>query len=331
MHTDLEKMLKWTWGERDAIMAKAPQVKNNVQPHMLKHSKNDAVNHIYTHYQKAEKNEVNPKRKNDDVEEKFKRRILEIKRQLPGCTLKIQGNKYVEAQDADDNDVNLMFMKDIRPAFFHFRKERRPASHRVYFNITEHGRLRAFFNLAHRAWTTPGLLNCKVAGPGEPRADSAVFYFDSADAMNYGIQQIYPWVKTHPQYFNVELPKLTKKVQGLQGVSIGLEPPARQLVKVEGRGDNERFAERTVSQSFGTYRAHLIFMALENSERPGMYNWKSKYAYNKFKKRTEKYFQVAGIDVEKPWQHDNSVRGTVNMLPADALKAKIRGVEQQLR
>ncbi|HET8706930.1 MAG TPA: T3SS effector HopA1 family protein, partial [Pseudomonadales bacterium] len=80
----------------------------------------------------------------------------------------------------------------------------------------------------------------------------------------------------------------------MPGVATAMEPPHLSLVSSGGK-----YYGTESSQSFGSYRAQLIFMALDRtkSSRP---NQSDSDRFEAFKHRVEKYFRQAGIDPDNP-------------------------------
>ena len=80
----------------------------------------------------------------------------------------------------------------------------------------------------------------------------------------------------------------------MPGVALGMEPPGLAVIRSGG----EYYAEE-MGQSFGFYRAMLIFMALDRTHftRAGQTDQQRCAA---FKNRAAKYFPQAGIDPDRP-------------------------------
>ncbi|MEM9221834.1 MAG: hypothetical protein AAGB11_05475 [Pseudomonadota bacterium] len=336
MNRELEKLTKWVWSNRDRIMAHARSMDTNVKPHMIRHSKNPGVDMIYNHYcggGGVAKCPTQSRSKLNDRAARYQRLILEINSLLPSSRLKIQGNEYVSTNNASRADVIMMRFEDLSDAWFHFKKSNQVGTHRIYLNIKEAARLRAFASIARRVWDLSGFATSKVAGPGETRADTAVFYFCGRQSRDAALDLITAYVRRHPNYFNVEVPKLTQKVRGIQGVSTADEPPMKQLIEFKNNNGEIVFGERSVNQSFGSYRSHLMYMALEKTYGNCRYSLFPGSYYREFKKQVERYFMAGGINPNCPSENSVEARQKVpiKFISSAEMDKKLRDLERNLK
>ncbi|MEM9224414.1 MAG: hypothetical protein AAGB11_18720 [Pseudomonadota bacterium] len=274
-------------------MAKAPKnVPGAGQGHYIQRKQNKAVSEIYDYYAGIE----TPMDVTDDECERFKTNLLKVKTILNCRQLAVQGED--KTSDAEPYFIRTMLPRDVATSFFHFRRQDGSNTHRLYANIHKHGRLKTFLNLSHRLWNVNDFLCGKVAGPAAKRADTAVFYFKSKAGLDNGVQAITNYARGIPERFGQDRPKLTMPVPGLLGFGIGTQPPKIQIM----RQAHNDFVAFGCSQSFGTYRAHVIFMALENSTISMNYSPLQAAYCSAFKKRAKNYLTVAGIDPDHPWR-----------------------------
>jgi hypothetical protein len=205
----------------------------------------------------------------------------------------------------------------VSRAFIHFRKSRTHASKRTYLNVKAEHRGTAFLHMLPEVWTVPGLSNAKVAGPDDRgRNDAILFYTTDGEAREQVLARIRPFVTQYAFMFG-QAPSMTAPVPDLIGVGVADEPPHENITRVGGQWYVEE-----KSQSFGSYRARLIFMALDRTkfERPGQ---SDKDRCNAFKRRVEKYFRAAGIDPDQ--SHLQGQR--IDMLPMEELRALLERTE----
>ncbi len=84
----------------------------------------------------------------------------------------------------------------------------------------------------------------------------------------------------------------------MRGVGTAMEPPDFTLVSTGGS-----FYRRNRGQSFGAYRAELIFIALERT-RLKVNGQSEQQRRTAFKNRVEKYFRRAGINPDRPAEQE---------------------------
>jgi hypothetical protein len=204
--------------------------------------------------------------------------------------------------------------------FFHFRKKSGNTAFRLYGNLKPAARGRAFRQLVREAWSIGGLTNAKLAGPDDGgRADSFLFYTETTDARDAIVEIIRAYQARSTAEFAASLPKLVEPVNDLVGVGLADEPESLQIVSSGGR-----YYQQRSPQSFGSYRAALIFMALDRTAwpKPPQSDEQRQAA---FKRRAARYFRAAGIDPDRP-----ALQGAVDtsgMLGWDALRTRI-GVDK---
>jgi HopA1 effector protein family len=201
---------------------------------------------------------------------------------------KVEANKRTEVE-------NICYEQGIETisSFLHYRQSKDPAVERIYLNVKSDSRAEVFAWLLRKIYVggkrIPGITNAKLAGPEDGgRADSILIYLTDDKAVESALAVIAEYQTTCGKgYFQANLPKLTKPIDGLQGVSRAQEPP--QCYIRLGKSGWEAVHK---SQSFGGYRASLIFEALRTTYK--------KDSYTAFKKAVTSIFEVAGIDPEKP-------------------------------
>lgn len=204
----------------------------------------------------------------------------------------------------------------VRRAFLHFRKSKDPCAHRIYIHTKPEHRGEVMWTAlsAFKIWEVEGLSNAKVAGPDDSgRTDSILFYLKTPKARDEALDRLRPYNQRARHHFLGSLPKLTEPAKDMVGVGTADEPPSLQVVK---SGDS--YYGKAVAQSFGFYRASLIFMALDRTKfaRPGQGDAERCAA---FKRRAAKYLQAGGIDPDRP-----ALQGKpAAMLSWDALEARI--------
>jgi hypothetical protein len=188
-------------------------------------------------------------------------------------------------------------VETVGDSFVHFRKAPHDieTKHRIYLNVNRANLGCAFRTLATDIWDERSLTSAKVSGPlGASRADSVVIYLSDDGSQENVLRRIRAYYERNRSHFGRATPKLTAPVEGMPGVALAMEPPSLTLVRSGGQYYGE-----PVAQSFGFYRASLIFMALDRTH----FTWPNQQEEDRcrsFKRRAAKYFQHAGIDPDRP-------------------------------
>ena len=199
-----------------------------------------------------------------------------------------------------------------RGNFIHFRHPQRRAacSHRVYINLREATRALAFAAVLGKIWDIAGVRGAKVAVPGFQRADTALVYCTGTESQGRVVDALKDVHKnSNGNCFGRSLPKLVEHVPGMHGVGKATEPPHLHLMW-EGEGEEAMFVGIETGQSFGTYRAALIFTALERTEFPEDRRGNMRHGVREsndetkgaFKRLVKQYFEKAGLSVTNPAQ-----------------------------
>lgn len=315
----LNALLEWTWRNRVDIMMAAYRGNNQTKGqthHTFK--MNGGINIIYSRYGSMDR-PANQELEPYAVRNFFDTLIRRVDSGSVECnTLK---DAVIRFQTLNDETGALEFIQYDRliqikllgenktlGRYIHFIK---PGTHtcneRVYLNLKERSRGTCFGGILHKIWHLDGLLSAKVAVPGSTKLDSAVIYCSDAKTRNSIIKIIKKYRKKRACYFNAELPGLVKST-GMPGVGHGAEPPSVQLKMRPGSNTLYRDTER-VGQSFGFYRACLIFMALERTQFPEEVDnprhavnidQRGRQQLSDFKQRVVEIFRNAGLSASQP-------------------------------
>jgi len=310
MHQDLEAWLDKVWTERDRIIAESPTGHSGRGVHLG--DKNPAIWNVYRIYNSLEDgggaigssdrasvadfiDELDKLEKHTGIDP-----VVQIGSDAAdltrGSLVMIKSNPITcETRDGKKIDLSL---QRIGTCFVHFSKGG-PATHRIYLNILPAylgGAFRRIYTLINDERT---LSSAKVTGPlARVRADSIVIYLTGRDGIKPVTEKIQTYHAKNKSQFGAAVPRLTTPVKGMQGVSIGMEPPSITVVRSGGS-----YYAAESAQSFGFYRASLIFMALDRTRftAPGQGDTDRARA---FKRRAAKYFRAAGIDPDRPSEQD---------------------------
>ena len=304
MHKDLEAWLNQVWTEKDRIIGLSPAGHSGRGVHLG--NDNPAIWEVYGMY-----NDAGGASSNDmSAVPPFIDELDNLEKAVGVAALLQVGNDFVDLNRGQLSNIKTTPFKTqtrrgqkkvtvdqavVGGAFVHFAKGNADATkHRVYVNVKRDHLGPAFRSIATAIWPESCLNSTKVGGPlGAARADSVVIYLSDGqkDSVLAKLRAYYDKNKGH---FGADTPKLTVPVEGMPGVALGMEPPGLAVIRSGG----QYYAEK-MPQSFGFYRAMLIFMALDRTHftRPGQTDLQRCDA---FKRRTEKYFVHAGIDPDRP-------------------------------
>ncbi|PVB60784.1 T3SS effector HopA1 family protein [Labrenzia sp. 011] len=257
LHRDLKNIVDWAWLRRNELMERARATgRPKGQTHLVKG--NPAVREIYGYICGA----TAGKRVSERTMSKFSETLYrKLHNKLGGRIRYIcQTNEWTEMRDLTD----FPEPREWVGAFIHFQKRPMPAcTERVYVNLKEATRANAFSAILKKIWDLPGVSSAKVAAPGAVKTDTVLVYCDSRETREQIIRIITKYQKRNLRYFGSELPKLVASAG--TGIGHGAEPP---IIHPE-RPNSQRFeAGYAEGQSFGMYRASLIFIALERTQFP---------------------------------------------------------------
>ena len=304
MHKDLDAWLDEVWKEKDRLMALSPTGHSGRGVHLGE--KNDAIWEVYGMY-----NDAGGATSNDmaavppfiDELDNLEKAVgvaatLQVKNDLVllnrGQLANIKTTPFKTQTRKERKNVTVD-QAVVGGAFVHFIKGSSDATkHRVYVNVKRDHLGAAFRNIATAIWPEASLNSTKVGGPlGAARADSVVIYLSDGprDSVLAKLRAYYDKNKGH---FGADTPKLTVPVEGMPGVALGMEPPGLAVIRSGGQ-----YYEQKMDQSFGFYRAMLIFMALDRTHFV-VQGQTDPQRCAAFKRRTEKYFVHAGIDPDRP-------------------------------
>lgn len=320
-HRELKEMVDWSWMHRNEIMTAAladatyqkghthrmmtqggPEGMTQGEPQVMTKSANAGINMIYRYYGAAgNRGQEQP---TSIVIENF---LRELSRRL---NTKLSREPYVILQTGGTSvelgEFNkLMNRTDILGSYIHFNKKSGICRERVYINLKEETRGTSFGGIMLKIWGISGVLSVKVAAPGSVGADSAVVYCSSSSARKKVISKLKKYQRSKPRHFNGEIPKLVASA-GVPGVGYGAEPPNKQPM----RPDSQTFSAVDASQSFGFYRASLIFIALERTVFPADVKFDPGKKLNferivrdqkrEFEERVQTLFVRGGLSVKYP-------------------------------
>ncbi|TYC49151.1 hypothetical protein FMN50_24095 [Rhodobacterales bacterium] len=333
IHPELTALVNWTWANKDTIMQHA-QGSSGGRPKGLTHMRlerdgenqlythNRGIDMIYDHYaftRKKRKVKVEESKAIENFLTQLEARYSEIKRLAPAPTIALQAAKGL---DIINSLADLKARSDLKGRFIHFIKEDRSVTDRIYVNLRNKHRGQAFGRILKRIWDVEGMSSAKIEVPGGgPRADAMVIYCRNEKTTEEVVGKIRGYQAKHPDFFGGSLPKLVKHFDGLKGVGYGKEPP--RMLPIRTRSG--RFlGKATNQQSFGRYRATLIFIALEQTEFPqtvdplrmrmnfskhadpvaARTNRINHSARNEFERNVKIVFERAGISVEDPYKQE---------------------------
>lgn len=304
MHKDLDAWLDQVWKEKDRLIALSPTGHSGRGAHLG--DDNRAIWEVYGMYKDAggatsnDMSAVSP----------FIDELDNLEKAVGAAAILQVGNDFVDLNRGQLSNIKTTpFQTHTRKqnrkvtvdqavvggAFVHFAKGSTDATkHRVYVNVKRDHLGTAFRNIATAIWPEACLNSTKVGGPlGAARADSVVIYLSDGprDAVLAKVRTYYDKNKGH---FGHDTPKLTVPVEGMPGVALGMEPPGLAVIRSGGQ-----YYAQKMSQSFGFYRAMLIFMALDRTQFT-VQGQTDPQRCAAFKRRAEKYFVHAGIDPDRP-------------------------------
>jgi hypothetical protein len=188
---------------------------------------------------------------------------------------------------------------------------------RIYVNPLPEYAAEVFANVAKLARNIPGYFGSKIgdASVAHTSRDVFVLYLDGklasdGDALSKAtVKALGDYHDHNKEKFVDEVPRLTRKV--LSGVSIGAEPPGDEALSTalsetpigtrtttsEGEPEEHHLPGSWSGDpqfSFSTYRAQLIFEALQSTRDPETY-----------RRRILDNFAIAGIDARAPYLQGN--------------------------
>ena len=320
IHPELNSLLDWTWTNRVPIMIaglKTGNDKGSTHRALRKNGSgwravNGGIDMIYQKYTELAANEQN----NGAIGAADIQRFLT---KLSVAPMMLRPRPRVVRQDANGFEATdfatLSACNDplrYRGNFIHFRhpQQRAACSHRVYINLREATRALAFAAVLGKIWDIDGVRSAKVAVPGIERADTALVYCTGTESQGRVVDALKDVHRnSNGNCFGRSLPKLVEHVPGMHGVGKATEPPHLHLMW-EGEGEEAMFVGIETGQSFGTYRAAIIFTALERTEFPEDNKrvrtrvdfQESNVAKEAFKRRVKQYFEEAGLSVTNPAQ-----------------------------
>lgn len=301
MHADLTEVLRIVWEKRVALMAEAPQIptgKLAVDP-----TGNEAIWLIYDIYTNAiERTEKIP----HSLWLPFVEQLAQLQA-LTGATAELQGarmniNNMAEVhRDAvrayktwkkirSRRQIDAINMaKAAAGDFVHYRRDGSiSCRERIYLNTELVHRGSVFREITSRIWNVVGFLNAKVDGPlgGQDRRDTIVIYLLDEAAVDEVVLILTDYQRANAHKFRNAVPIMTTPVGRLRGVSRGMEPPGVFVVDA-----GTRFVALPYNQSFGFYRASLIFRALRDAGTTDE---------QAFLRKIREYFAAGGVDVDNP-------------------------------
>lgn len=290
MHEDLENWLNQVWTRRDELLAASKNEGFITGRGASAGMNNRGVSFIYKMYNDGEAASTADTKSLKAIKGELVQLETEIG-QPPEAQNKSGWNKW------NKGDMANADISELGNTFFHYRKRKSETVYRIYINAQLATRGQLFREIVVELWKVDGLNNAKVSTV-DGRADSIVIYMETEESIQKALGSICAYHKVHPNLFGGALPKLVvpAEVDGYQmrGVGRAMEPPGFMLISTGGA-----FYRRKKGQSFGSYRAQLIFMALERTRQKveGQSEEDRKAA---FKRRADKYFRRAGIDPDRP-------------------------------
>ena len=256
LHRNLKSVVDWVWLNRIGLLEQArktglPLGRMHYDPH------NVAVNSIYGYICGIVQGK---KVENRDMVMFGRTLCRKLQNKLPTpVEYWLQRNGISRLNSLNDFPEPETWVS----AFIHFIKPNRyTCMERVYLNLREATRATAFSDILKLIWHLDGVMCAKVAAPGRNKADTALVYCSNRDARDEVLSIVSTYQKRHLKYFGSQLPKLVATER--MGIGYGSEPP---IIRPR-RPNSQRFeAVHSDTQSFNTYRATLIFIALERTLR----------------------------------------------------------------
>lgn len=296
MHAELEKWLDEVWTARDRLLAASKdQGFRKGRGASAGMSKNEGAGLVYDMYNARD---VSTIASSDESHlEAMRTELDKLERAI---------NTPPEVQGRDFEKMNLGWMAtvdvdELSDEFFHYRVSKANSVYRIYVNAVASARGLVFRSILadYGGWKVPNLQNAKVSSPDDGgRLDTIVLYLGSPAATKSMLECIAAYHSKAPSNFAGALPKLVEPASvgsnKLHGVGTTMEPPSFRLVSTGGK-----LYKRRVGQSFGAFRAELIFMALERT-RLVVSGQSESDRKGAFKRRVEKYFRHVGIDPDRP-------------------------------
>lgn len=257
LHRDLKNITDWAWLQRAELMRRASLTgQPKGQTHLVRDNK--AVERIYRHICGATAGKKPGQKPMEDFAKTLYRKLHN---KLDGRIRYIcQTKVWTEMRDLSA----FPYWEDWIAAFIHVqRRPMGPCRERVYINLAEATRANAFSAILKKIWHLPGLCSAKVAAPGAAKTDTVVIYCDTRETRLEIVKIVKKYQKKNLRHFGYELPKMVASA-GV-GIGHGAEPP----IMHPERPNSQRFeAGQADGQSFGWYRATLIFIALERTQFP---------------------------------------------------------------
>ena len=331
MHEDLKAWLDKVWTDKEKIIAKSPTGHSGRGIHLG--NKNLAIWEVYDIYKSSDDSSSEMPSFQRATVCTFIENLDEVEKNCHPQTEIQFGDDFVnlnrgeligiiskpletKTQRREKITLNLELISgEEGDCFVHFRKRKAAATDRIYLNVRSACLGEAFQHIYSLIHNEPSLTNAKVASPGLVRADSIVIYLGNRKGIEPVIAKIRTYYMENQTHFGAATPKLTSPVKGMPGVALGMEPPSITVLRSGGQ-----YYAAPVAQSFGFYRASLIFMALDRT-RFNVSGQQDKDRAAAFKRRAAKYFLAAGIDPDRP-----SEQGTPkNLKPLDELGRWIEG------
>lgn len=261
----LQNVVDWTWQNRVNLMTLAvatgfPKGKT----HMAQ--KNRAVAEVYTYLSGSIKGENFSIAQLKEFEATLRRKLVG---HFPAFTGLGGSTKFVLQTGRSWDDLGKLNKfpapRSWARGFIHVVKEGsdgKKCNERVYLNLKARTRANAFGAIVRKVWHLPGVLSAKVAGPAATKSDTVLIYCTDASTRIEVIKIVKKYQQKNQRYFDSELPTLVASV-GL-GIGHGAEPPSMHPI----RRDSQTFEGVKTGQSFGLFRATLIFIALERTLFP---------------------------------------------------------------
>jgi HopA1 effector protein family len=331
MHADLDAWLKQVWRDRDRIVYLSPTGHTGRGVHLGE--QNPAIWAVYDMYNTAEGESHDSHVGSGGLSTvaTFIDDLDQLERKKKAAAIVQVGNSFVPLHRGELASVRRRPLKrettsgttvsldlqQIGKSFVHFAAPHDVTTkHRVYLNVRHPHRGEVFRRLVVAIWDVKGLASAKVSGPlDRSRADSVVVYLSDEAGRADALRRMRPVYDRHRNHFGAATPKLTVPIEGMPGVSTGMEPPSLGLVRSGGK----YYGQKT-RQSFGFYRASLIFMALDRTH----FVWEGQSDAEReeaFRRRAVKYFRQAGIDPDRPAEQ----YAPGEYLPIEQLKVDIEG------
>jgi len=333
MHKDLEDWITQVWKDKQRIFSLSPAGHSGRGIYLFR--KNPAVMAIYKMYNSMEQEENSVQAVEGTTVESFIDELDSLEK-TAGLEPTVQHSsdfyklnkgelagiksKPVTKKDKSGQHEMPISKQVIGHAFVHFSISRAKATvHRIYINVKTAHAGEVFRSLVTDLAKDPHMASAKVAGPlCRKRSDTIVMYLNDTPGREQVIETIRKYYDKNKNKFEYSTPKLTTPVKDMPGVATAMEPPHLSLVSSGGK-----YYGQKASQSFGTYRAQLIFMALDRtkSSRPDQ---SDDDRFDAFKHRVGKYFQQAGIDPDRPAEQSEPKA----YLPLSTLEVEIEEIRK---